>query len=96
MIKKNIKYFLILLIILFSAEATASIDNKIIVSKTKKENRYFKQRTMKDSFINFNELTAKEVFNKFRACEKPYEAFYFDLNKKIIIKNLKILRKNDN
>ena len=72
------------------------INNKIIVSKTKKENRYFKQRTIKDSLINFNQLTAKEVFNRFRACEKPYEAFYLNLNKKIIIKNLKILKKNEN
>ena len=48
---------------------------------------------MKDSLINFNELTAKEVFNKFRACEKPYEAFYFDLNKKIIIKKSKDIKK---
>ena len=71
------------------------IKNKSIVSNTTKKNKYFKQRTSKDSYINFNKLTAKEVFNKFRACEKPYEAFYINFNKKILIKKLKILKNDD-
>ena len=71
------------------------IKNKPIVSNTKKKNNYFKQRTIKDSHINFNELTAEEVFNRFRACEKPYQAFYINFNKKILIKNLKILNNYD-
>jgi methionyl-tRNA formyltransferase len=69
------------------------ISNKAL--KQTKKNRYFKQRTAKDSRIVFNDCTAKEVLNKFRACEKPYEAFYINHNKKICIKNLKILKKDN-
>jgi len=68
------------------------LKRKTINSKTKKSNKYYKQRKKSDSFINFNNSTALEVYNKFRACEYPYEAFYKKNGKKFKIKVLKIIK----
>ena len=58
MIKKNIKYFLILLIILLSAKATASIDNKIIV---KVEDEIITSYELKNKILTTLFLSGQEI-----------------------------------
>ena len=58
MIKKNIKYFLILLIILFLAEAKASIDNKIIV---KVEDEIITSYELKNKILTTLFMSGQEI-----------------------------------
>ena len=82
--------------ILFTKLIYKAIDNlikrKIVKSQAKKIKKYYNQRKKEDSSINFKDLTALEVYNKFRACEYPYEAFYKKNRKKYKINILKTIK----
>jgi len=51
---------------------------------------YFKQRIKNDSQIYFDKMTNLQVFNLVRASSYPYNAFYFNNRKKILLKKVMI------
>lgn len=72
------------------------IKNKIKPLKQSKKNiKYYKQRSKKDGLINWNTKNARQVYDFVRALTKPYPgAFYYNNQKIRKIFKCKISKKN--
>lgn len=71
--------------------------NKIKPKKQKKRLKYFKKRVPEDGLIYFKRYKAEKINNMVRALLPPFPGAFFIYNKKkIIITNMKIIKKNYN
>lgn len=73
------------------------IKNLIIKNYLKKKGKdcFYRQRKPSDSEINLKRMTALEIKNLIRSCQKPYKAFYKKNKKKIYVNEVILLKRKD-
>ena len=68
--------------------------NKIYL-KNRGKSSYYRQRNASDSEIDLRRMTALEIKNLVRACQKPYKAFYKKNGKNIYINEAALPKRKD-